>query len=333
MNTMRIGVLSTARIVELGIVIPAKSLGYELYSIAARDPPTAQAFAKEQGFTRYHASYEELISDPNIDMIYNPLPNGLHGPWNIRAMQAGKHVLTEKPFASNFKEAIHVWDIAKKSHVLLMEGYHYSFHPVMHRMLCLLKEGMIGDLERIDIVMCMPEAPESDPRWLLDLAGGSLMDLGCYAMHIFQRLAPWGGGPPRVVDAVAHERLGHRGIDEKMDVNIDYPNGLSGATHCDMAGDHMEFTLSFTGARGRISAKNFLHPHLDDRIEIDTTQIKSIEHLGKSYTYVHQLQSFLDCLANRTPPAISLEESVATIKLVDTCYRMAGMKPRPSCCL
>lgn len=92
----------------------------------------------------------------------------------------------------------------------------------------------------------------------------------------------------------------------------------------------MEFTLCFSGTQGRILAKNFLHPHMDDRIEIDTNTLQSIEHLGMSYTYVHQLQSFLDCLEHGSTPAISLAESVAVIKLVDDCYRMAGMKPRPA---
>jgi predicted dehydrogenase len=329
MKKLKIGVLGAARITEMGIVAPARELGCELYSIAARNPEVAKAFSRKNGFSRYHCTYEELINDPDIDIIYNPLPNGLHGPWNILAMEHGKHVLTEKPFSSNAEEAYRICEVAKKKGTFLMEGIHYSFHPVTRRMYTLLKSGIIGELSKVDIIMIMPEAPQDDPRWLLELAGGALMDLGCYALHIFGRLAPWGGGAPNITEAYAHERQGHSGVDEKTDIVVAYPNGMAGYAHCDMTGNHIEFTLKFTGSKGSIFAKNFLHPHLDDRIVVDTETLKTTEYLGKTYTYTHQLAKFLDCLQNKSPSPVSLKESIATMELIDKCYRVAGMHRRP----
>lgn len=329
MKNYKIGILGAARITEMGIVLPARELGCELYSIAARNPLRAKEFSRNNGFSRYHSTYEELIKDPEIDIIYNPLPNGLHGPWNILAMEHGKHVLTEKPFSSNAEEAYRIDEVAKNRGTILMEGIHYSFHPVTHRMYSLLKSGVIGELRKVDVIMIMPEAPQNDPRWLLELAGGALMDLGCYAMHIFGRLAPWGGGAPDITGVYAHERRGHPGVDEKTDVFVAFPNGVAGYAHCDMTGNHIEFTLKFIGTKGSVFAKNFLHPHLDDRIVVDTDTLKTTEYLGKTCTYSYQLAEFLDCLQNKSPPPVSLKESIATMELIDRCYRMAGMQRRP----
>ncbi|WP_340617453.1 Gfo/Idh/MocA family protein [Xenorhabdus entomophaga] len=329
MSKFKIGVLSTARIVELGIILPANLMNIELYSVAARDPEKAKKFAKQHNFTRYHNTYQQLIDDPKIDIIYNPLPNGLHGPWNIKAIKSGKHVLTEKPFSSNESEARSICEIARSTNSFLMEGFHYSFHPVWIRINELLNIDVIGKLKKINIVMIMPEAPVNDPRWSLELAGGALMDLGCYAMHIFNRLKSFGGGGPQIYKCRTHERLKNSGVDEKADVIVNYPNGLMGTVHCDMGGDRIEFTIEFIGEKGRVFAFNFLHPHMDDRILIETNQTTVIEKLGKTYSYTHQLQSFLDYLQHSVSP-IPLDESLETMKLIDICYRFAKMEPRPT---
>jgi predicted dehydrogenase len=187
--TLRIGILGASRIAEKAIVDPAEELGHRLVAVAARDPLRAQAFADKYGVERVLASYQDVISDPGVDVIYNPLANALHAPWNLAAVEAGKPVLTEKPYARDRAEAARVAAAAEPSGVTVMEGFHYLFHPAMRRVLELTGEGTLGELRRVEVRMGMPEPQPDDPRWSLDLAGGALMDLGCYALHIMRRFS------------------------------------------------------------------------------------------------------------------------------------------------
>ena len=211
---LRIGVLGAARIAELSIVGPARATDHRLVAVAARDRARAEAFAATHGVERVVGSYAELVADPGIEVIYNPLATGRHGPWNRAALQAGKHVLTEKPSASNAAEAAEVHEAAAKAGTVFMEGFHYLFHPVTLRLHELLDSGELGDLRHVETMVAMPAPPDSDVRWSLPLAGGALMDLGCYSLHAQRMLAPWAGGAPRLVAARGGEKAGAPGVDE-----------------------------------------------------------------------------------------------------------------------
>jgi predicted dehydrogenase len=211
---LRIGVLGASRIATLAIVDPAHTTGDRLVAVAARDRRRAEAFAAGHGVERVLDSYADVVADPEVEVVYNPLANGLHGPWNLAAIAAGKHVLTEKPSASNATEAREVRDAATAAGVTLLEGFHYLYHPVTRRLHELLATGELGQLRRVEVDLVIPAPADDDPRWSLELAGGALMDLGCYALHAHRMLAPWAGGPPRVVAARGRERAGHPGVDE-----------------------------------------------------------------------------------------------------------------------
>ena len=129
-DPLRIGVLGAARIADLAIVQPARLTGHRLVAVAARDHRRAEDFAQRHGVERALPSYADVLADPEVEAIYNPLANALHGPWNLAAIQAGKPVLSEKPFASNADEARAVRDAAAAAHVTVMEGFHYLYHPV-----------------------------------------------------------------------------------------------------------------------------------------------------------------------------------------------------------
>lgn len=170
---LRIGVLGAARIAELSIVGPARTTGHRLVAVAARDRDRAEAFAATHGVERVADSYAELVADPEIEVVYNPLANSLHGPWNLAALQAGKHVLTEKPSASNTEEAAQVHEAVAKAGTVFMEGFHYLFHPVTRRLHELLDSGELGDLRHVETMVAMPAPPDDDVRWQLPLAGGA----------------------------------------------------------------------------------------------------------------------------------------------------------------
>ncbi len=199
--SLRIGVLGASRIADLAIVGPAQQLGHRLVAVAARDRGRAELFAEKHGVERVLGSYAEVIADPEVDAIYNPLANSLHAPWNLAAIEAGKPVLTEKPFARNRSEAEQVAEAAQAAGVTVMEGFHYLFHPVMRRALEVAVDGTIGDMHHAEVRMAMPSPEASDPRWSFEMAGGALMDLGCYGLHIMRRL-----GHPSIIRAHANER-------------------------------------------------------------------------------------------------------------------------------
>lgn len=324
-----IGILGAARIADRSIVAPARATGHRLVAVAARDPRRAEAFASEHGVERVLDSYAELVADPSIDVVYNPLANGLHGPWNLAALAAGKHVLTEKPSASNAAEAAEVRDAATRSGAVFMEGFHYLFHPVTRRLLELLSSGELGELRHVETVMNIPAPDPSDPRWSLGLAGGALMDVGTYALHLPRMLAPWAGGPPGVVTARAGQRAGAPGVDEWLAAELSFPGGATGTARCHMAFEEVVMTCRLVGSDGEAAAANFVLPHLDDRITVRTAAGERVERLGTRPTYEFQLEAFAAAVLDGDPLPIGADDAVETMELIDACYRAAGMELRP----
>jgi predicted dehydrogenase len=325
---LRLGVLGAARIAELAIVKPAHATGTRLVSIAARDPQRARDFAVRHGVERVAGSYAELLADPEIEAVYNPLPNALHGPWNLAAIRAGKHVLSEKPFAANAEQAAEVRDAGRKAGVVVADGFHYVYHPVVRRLLDLLASGELGELTRVEATVFMPDPGAGDPRWSLALAGGALMDLGCYALHAHRILAPWTGGEPAVDRARAGERAGEPGVDQWLHADLTFPSGITGSARCDMAADRWEMSFRLIGTGGSATAMNFVQPHLDDRVVIDTGPQQRVEHLGTRSSYIHQLEAFTAAVRTGAPLPTDADDAVTTMHLIDDCYRAAGLEPR-----
>lgn len=326
---IRLGVLGAARIAERAIVVPAKDTGARLVAVAARDRDRAEAFGAEHGFERVLDSYADVIADPEVEAIYNPLANGLHGPWNLAAIEAGKHVLSEKPFASNADEAAEVRDAATKAGVVVLEGFHYLFHPVTQRLHELLDSGELGELRRVETVMIIPAPDDDDPRWSLPLAGGAMMDVGCYGLHAHRMLGPWAGGEPTLVAARGEERAGAPGLDEWLDVDLEFPGGAIGSARCSMDGEGVRMSCRIIGSRGDAMALNFVLPHLDDRIIVSTPAGQRVEQLGTRLSYTYQLEAFTARLRDGDPLLIDADDAVANMQLIDECYRAAGFEPRP----
>ncbi|MCV7039876.1 oxidoreductase [Mycolicibacterium moriokaense] len=319
--SLRIGVLGASRIAESAIVAPAHELGHRLVVVAARDPQRAQAFTERHGVERFAATYQDVIDDPEVDVVYNPLANALHAPWNLAAVAAGKPVLTEKPFARNQSEAIRVAEAADAAGVTVMEGFHYLFHPVTRRALELAGDGTLGDITRVEVHMAMPEPAADDPRWSLELGGGALMDLGCYGLHIMRRL-----GHPSIVRAHAKE---HRpGVDAWCDVELTFPNGATGLSTNSMVADDYAFTIQIVGTTGDVHVHNFIKPHEDDRVTVRTPAGTTVEHLGTRPSYTYQLETFAGHVLDGAPLPIDNADAVENMAYIDAAYRAAGMDPR-----
>jgi len=323
---LRIGVLGASRIAELAIVKPAQILGHRLVAVAARDRGRAEAFARTHGVERVVDSYADLIADPEVDVIYNPLANAFHAEWNLKAIAAGKAVLTEKPFARNAAEAELVRNAARERNVPIMEGFHYLFHPIIGRMFALLGDGTLGVLQRVEVIMRMPEPKPDDPRWSFDLAGGAVMDLGCYGLHVHRQLGRFAGGEPTVVAARAVER--DPGVDESCEIELVFPSGATGSSINAMTAERFEMTLRVVGDRGEAFAHDYALQSGDDRITITTDAGTTVEHLGTRSTYTYQLDVFAQHLADGTAFPIDVDDAVTTMELIDSTYRAAGLPLR-----
>ncbi len=264
-----------------------------------------------------------MIDDPEVDVVYNPLANSLHAPWNLAAVAAGKPVLTEKPFARNRTEATtRRRRPPTAAGVTVVEGFHYLFHPVTRRALELAGDGTLGDITHVEVRMAMPEPETGDPRWSLELAGGALMDLGCYGLHVMRQL-----GHPAVVRAHAQGTAARASTHGAMS-NSPSPAAQPGLSANSMVADDYAFTIQIVGTKGDALVHNFIKPHEDDRLTIRTPAGSTVEHLGTRASYTYQLEAFADHVLHGAPLPLNTTDAVANMAYVDAAYRAAGMFPR-----
>ncbi|MDV3128233.1 Gfo/Idh/MocA family oxidoreductase [Mycobacterium sp. 21AC1] len=325
--TLRIGVLGASRIAEKAIVGPAAELGHRLVAVAARDPQRAAAFADKYGVERVLDGYQAVIDDPEVDVIYNPLANSLHAPWNLAAIAAGKPVLSEKPFARNKSEALSVAQAAEAAGITVLEGFHYFFHPVTQRAFTLAAAGELGAITRVEVRMGMPAPGDADPRWSLELAGGALMDLGCYGLHIMRSLGRLVlGGAPSILSARAEQRS--PGVDARCDVELSFPGGTTGLATHSMVAEAYSFTIRIVGTGGEALVHDFIRPNDDDRLTVRSAASERVERLGTRPSYTYQLQAFADHVQNGAPLPFGTADAVDNMAFVDAAYRAAGLEPR-----
>ncbi len=244
---IRWGVLSTAAI-GLKKVLPAMQQGQytTVAAIASRDLARAQKAATALGIPTAYGSYEELLADPDIDAVYNPLPNQLHVPWTIRAAEAGKHVLCEKPLSLTVAEAETLLAVRSRTGVKIGEAFMIRSHPQWLRLRQLLGEGRIGDLRSILGCFSYFNIDPSNIRNQVDSGGGALMDIGCYLIHA-SRFA-FAQEPTRVIGRMDRDPRMH--IDRLSSAILDFPSGQSIFTCSTQLVPYQR--IHFLGTRGRI---------------------------------------------------------------------------------
>jgi predicted dehydrogenase len=324
-GALRIGTLGAARITPTALIKPAREVpAAEIVAVAARDRQRAEAFAKRHDIPRVHAGYDDLIADPEVDAIYNPLPNSLHAPWTLAAIAAGKHVLCEKPFTANAKEADQVAAAARGSGLVVMEAFHYRYHPLADRMREVVESGELGTIRHIETEMCVPIVKKGDIRYRLDLAGGATMDVGTYAIHLMRFLA---GDEPEVVRAEA--RLSSPGVDRWMQADYRFSDGRTGRTTCSMfSAALLKIGARVVGDAGEMHVLNPIGAHYYHRLTIHTRDGRTRERVGTGSTYLHQLRAFCAAVLHDAPVLTPPEDAVANMRVIDAVYRAAGMSPR-----
>jgi predicted dehydrogenase len=324
-SDLRLGVLGAARIAPLAVVKPARVVpGVAVTAVAARDPSRAQAFASRHEVRKVHTSYDDLVADPEIDAVYIPLPNGLHAEWTLKAIAAGKHVLCEKPFTANGDEAAAVAAVAATSGRVVMEAFHYRYHPLAARVREILDAREIGRVRHVETWLCFPLPRFSDIRYNHALAGGALMDAGCYAVHLARFL---GGEEPEVVSATA--KLRTPDVDRAMRAELRFPSGHTGSVHCSMwSSTLLRIFARVEGEHGELRISNPIMPQLWHKLVVRTGNDKRVERLSKRPTYEFQLEAFCDAVLRGAPTLTPPSESVANMRVIDAIYRAAGMHPR-----
>lgn len=323
---LRFGILGAARIAPMALVRPARSVpGATVDVVAARDPARARAFAAKHGIPRVVDSYEALVDDPQIDAVYNPLPNGLHCEWTIRALRAGKHVLCEKPIASNAEEAQRMADAAHESGRALVEAFHWRYHPLAARVKELLATGAIGAPRHYEAGFGIPIGLlRNDIRWRFDLAGGALMDAGCYAVSMVRHTSE---AEPEIESAKA--LLWAPQVDRRMEARLRFTDGRTGAILASMwSRTLLRLLLRVEGERGEIRVFNPIAPHVWHRLTLRTQERTVRERVAGDSTYACQLRAFVDHVRNGTPVPTGPADAVANMRTIDAIYRAAGLVPR-----
>ena len=325
---LRFGILGAARIAPMALIQPARRVAEaEVLAVAARDATRARSFARKHGIPRIHDSYDALLADPEIDAIYNPLPNGLHCEWTIKALRAGKHVLCEKPIASNTDEAQQMADAARETGRALFEAFHWRYHPLAARVKAIVASGAIGAPRHYEAALAFPLGLlRNDIRWRFDLAGGALMDAGCYTVSMVRQMAE---SEPAVESAKAW--LWSPQVDRRMEARFRFSDGRSASILASMwSRTVLKLSLRITGERGEVRVFNPIAPHFYNRVTVRTPDGKTSERVAGEATYTCQLRAFVDHVRNGTPVPTGADDAIANMRVIDAVYRAAGLKVRGS---
>lgn len=324
MAELRIGILGAAKIAPVALVRPAGAVdGVTVAAIAARDPGRAAKFATKHKIATVHQTYDELLADPSIDAVYNPLPNALHAEWTLKALAAGKHVLCEKPFTSNEAEAREVADAAAASGLVVMEAFHYRYHALAEKMRTIAHDGRLGEIRDVGTWMWFPLPKFDDIRYNYALGGGTTMDC-CYAVHALRLVGP---GEPSVVSA--KPTLQSADIDRAMQTTYSFPGGATGHSSTSMWSRRLfRFSVRVTGTRGEMRVANFIAPQYFNRLAVTIDGVKKAERVRGEATYTAQLRAFRAAVREGGPVLTPPEDAIVTMRLIDDIYRAAGMRLR-----
>ena len=324
--TLRIGLLGAAYIAPRALIKPVQVFDVQIVSMAARDRERAEVFATRAGIPTVHDTYEAVVTDPNVDAVYNPLAISGHHEWTIKALNAGKHVLCEKPFAMNEAEAREMADCARENGLVCAEAFHYYYHPLSRRMREIVQSGILGEVRFADAHFQNTVVDTPDQiRYRIELGGGATMDLGCYPLHFLRHSF---GAEPEVV--LAKAATVHEHVDLEMVTELLFPGGIPARVWCRMnAAGGFSSEANFYGDLGRLKVVNPMVPQREPHvIELVTSWGTRRETLTKRPTFDYQLRAFIDAIQGVRPMPTDAEDGVISMRVIDNVYRAAGLPLR-----
>ena len=312
MNKLRWGFLSTARINQALLPPLRSSARNELTAVASRDLERAKVYADERNIPRVFGSYEAMLADPDVDVIYNPLPNSMHTEWTIKATQAGKHVLCEKPLAITIEEVDAITAAAQQAGVVVMEAFMYRHHPQTLKVKELVERGAIGKLQLIRGSLTFNISDENDVRLNSSLGGGSIWDVGCYPISYARLIA---GAEP--VEVFGWQKTGAgSGVDESFFGQLHFSNDVYAQFDCGFRTPQRTH-LELIGDKGSITIKVPFTPKLNEEIIVTNGAEKQVITIPGEDLYLGEVENMADAILHVHNPRMSLADSrsnVATIK-------------------
>lgn len=315
MNEVRWGVLGTANI-GMQKVLPAMQRGEhcEIVAIASRDEATARAAAVQLGIPKAYGSYEALLADPDIDAIYNPLPNHLHVPWAIRAIEAGKHVLCEKPIALSAAEAEELVAAASRyPHLKVMEAFMYRFHPQWRRAKEIVMSGGVGELRTIDSFFSYHNDDPANIRNRAEVGGGGLMDIGCYNISLSRHI--FDAEPARVLGLIDYDP--HFRTDRLVSGILDFRRGTATFTCATQLSPYQRANIH--GTEGRVEVEIPVNAPPDAPCRIRHQRGGAIEEIAFDAVDQYTLQgdAFAAAVLDDTPVPTPLADAVANMRVIE----------------
>jgi xylose dehydrogenase (NAD/NADP) len=309
-NILRWGLLSTARINSALIPPLRESKRNRLEAVASRNQATADSYARQWKIPRALGSYEALLNDPEIDVVYNPLPNSLHAEWTVKALHAGKHVLCEKPMVLTLKEADAIIKAAKQAKRVVAEAFMYRHHPQTLKVKELVDSGKLGKLQLIKGSFSFVLSREGDVRLDKALGGGSIWDIGCYPISYTRMIV---GAEP--LEVFGWQITGPTGIDMSFVGQMRFPNEVHAQFDCSFAlPDH--WFIEIVGTEGTLNVPSPFKPEKNEKIYLTRgRKTEKIDIKGQEL-YIGEVEDMADAVLLGKPPRLSLEDSrgnVATI--------------------
>ncbi|KAJ7772578.1 NAD(P)-binding protein [Mycena maculata] len=344
LKTLNFGCLGAAKIAPGVLIDPSP-----------RDAKRAKKFAEEHGFQKSYGGdtgYQDMIDDPEVDVIYNPLPN-LHFEWTMKALNGGKHVLLEKPATDRAEEAAQIFSLAASKNLVVLEAFHYRFHPAIQRVKAILESKELGAIKNITVALTAPAgtAKDGDIRWSYELGGGSTMDPGCYTVNVLRYLAS-SSSPTAVLTAFAvpySPRPQHKKVDKMFPATLALENGIFGELHSNLSEPKLfgiipripKLTATVRCESGTVEIFNFLIPSYYHYITVAPSgKPRRVE---KSYsfhgvakgedwwtTYRFQMEAFVDKIQGRTPQTwLEPQDTIDNMKWIEEIYAKDGFGSRP----
>jgi predicted dehydrogenase len=319
---LRIGILGAAGIAPQAIIRPASRRDdVEIAAVASRSRRSADAYGGEHGIPVTYGSYEALLADDSIDLVYNALPPSEHARWSIAALESGKHVLCEKPVAMNGPQAEAMAAVAARTGKRLIEAFHDRYHPLHDYLRHLRASEQLGEIVSIDASFTAPlpfdaTSIRHDPA----LGGGALMDLGCYPVHWVRFFT---GEEPLVVSASC--TLNKLGADETIEASLQFPSGVVARVFSSMA-ETVPFAahLVVTGERGRVEVDNPVLPHNGHSVRVTTDGVMRTFTIGGAETYDYQLDAVVGALLDDVALPTEAGDFTANMRVIDAIYEAAG---------
>ena len=321
MRKIRWGVMGTAGIAHIA-TIPGmqRAENCELVAIAGRSMEKAERFRKEFGFRKAYQGYDALLRDPEVEAVYIPLPNSLHAEWSVRAIQAGKHVLCEKPLAASETEACWMFEEAEKHHVFLMEAFAYLHNPLIEAVKKELDAGAIGEIRYIESAFIGGTREDTDIRMRKDTYGGALYDLGCYPVSLILWLT---GAEPTEIKASAH--FSEQGVDLATSAILSFESGVTAMADCAMVPDIGRLDrFRILGTEGEISSPFYFNQSGEITYTVSRPGGSEVKSVLAPDNYQLEVEQLGKCILGEETPRVSKDFSLRCTRTLDRILEEIG---------